>query len=124
MASPAHDDVASLCSILASDRSCGESAAIQLPRPGSPECDEIFLAAWAAFRHVTTQWGHQIMSEKEGRPCRLDPMDAFVRGRDSIPAYLRWAETEAMIRAGEWEPLPDPQSTKCYPRRWISGGSR
>jgi hypothetical protein len=27
--------------------------------------------------------------------------DRFVHGLE-IPAHIRWAETEAMIRAGEW----------------------
>jgi len=104
--------MASLCATLAYDRALGEKSVVQLPRPGTPECDEVFLAAWSAFRHVTTQIGQKLLVE-DGHSRRLDPLDAFVRGRDEVPAHLRWAETEAMIRAGEWSghaPLPRTRS--------------
>jgi hypothetical protein len=99
-----------LCAILASDRACGDAAVLQLPRPGSPECDAIFLGAWAAFRHVTTQIGRQVMRSADPT-CRVDAMEAFVRGRDAVPAYLRWAETASMIEAGEWDGGPPPVRT-------------
>jgi hypothetical protein len=41
------------------------------------------------------------MIEQGIRVRSTDPLEAFVQGRQ-IPAYIRWAETEAMIRAGEW----------------------
>lgn len=91
------DSMAMLCSIYACDRACKEQT-IDLPLPGSPECDAIFLATWAAFRHVTTELGKQRMIEQG---IRTDPLEAFVHGRQ-IPAHIRWAETEALIRAGEW----------------------
>lgn len=100
-----NDDMALLCSIYACDRA-RTTQTIDLPRPGSPECDALFLATWEAFRHVTTELGRQRMVE-QGAPVRSnDPLDAFVQGRQ-IPAHIRWAETEAMIRAGEW---PDSSS--------------
>jgi hypothetical protein len=37
----------------------------------------------------------------------LNPLEAFVHGRQ-IPAHIRWAETEAMIRAGEWTEEESP----------------
>lgn len=102
---------ARLCAILASDRALGEKATLRLPLPGSPECDEVFLAAWEAFRHVTTQIGHRYAREQ--RLSKLRPLDAFVRGREVAPAHIRWAETEAMIRAGEWSPSAAIRSDGC-----------
>lgn len=92
------DNMALLCSIYACDRA-GKQI-VDLPLPGTPECNGLFLATWAAFRHVTTELGRQRMIE-EGITRVHDPLEAFVHGRQ-IPAHLRWAETEAMIRAGEW----------------------
>lgn len=92
------DELAELCSIYA----CDCERKIDLPRPGSPECDAVFLAGWAAFRHVTTEMGKQCMVAV-GTPLRdCDALEAFVRGRAAFPAHVRWAEAEAMIRAGEW----------------------
>ena len=95
------EDMALLCSILACDRAAKEQA-IDLPLPGTPECDELFLATWAAFRHVTTELGKLRLIELGIRVRELNALEAFVHGRE-VPAYVRWAETEAMIRAGEWE---------------------
>ena len=94
--------MAVLCSIYACDRAlCAQT--IDLPVPGSPECDAVFLATWEAFRHVTTELGRQRMVDQGFVRVRaLDALEAFVRGRE-IPAHVRWAETEAMLRAGEWE---------------------
>lgn len=98
------DDMALLCSIYACDRARGQQT-IDLPTPGSPECDALFLATWQAFRHVTTELGKLRMAEQGIRVRASDPLEAFVRGRE-IPAHVRWAETEALIRAGEWTPQP------------------
>jgi hypothetical protein len=96
------DELAELCSIYACDRARGQQ--IDLPRPGSPECDALFLASWAAFRHVTTEMGKQCMVAA-GTPLRdCDALEAFVQGRAAFPAHVRWAEAEAMIRACEWTP--------------------
>lgn len=94
------ENMALLCSIYACDRA-GKKQTIDLPTPGSPECDALFLATWAAFRHVTTELGKQRLADEGGRVRASDPLEAFVHGRQ-IPAHIRWAETEAMIRAGEW----------------------
>jgi hypothetical protein len=94
------DNMALLCSIYACDRACAEQT-IDLPAPGSPECNALFLSTWEAFRHVTTELGKQCMIAQGLRPRISDPLEAFVHGRQ-IPAHVRWAETEAMIRAGEW----------------------
>lgn len=95
-----NENMALLCSIYACDRA-GKEQTIDLPLPGSPGCNALFLATWEAFRHVTTELGRRRMIEL-GLPRRSnDPLDAFVHGRE-IPAYIRWAETEAMIRTGEW----------------------
>jgi hypothetical protein len=94
------EDMARLCSIYACDRA-RSSQAIDLPRPGTPECDAIFLATWEAFRHVTTELGRKRMIERGLHVSDRDHLEAFVCGRE-IPAHLRWAETEALIRAGEW----------------------
>lgn len=91
------ENMALLCSIYACDRA-GKQPTIDLPTPGAPECNALFLATWEAFRHVTTELGKLRMGEL-GK--RIDPLEAFVHGRQ-IPAHVRWAETEAMIRAGEW----------------------
>jgi hypothetical protein len=95
------EQMAIVCAILASDRSRGEESVLALPLPGSPECDATWLATWAAFRHVTTELGRKIMAGDGVRVRQSDPLEAFVRGK-AVPAHLRWAETEAMIRAGEW----------------------
>jgi hypothetical protein len=92
--------MALLCCILACDRA-GKEQAIELPLPGSPECNALFLATWEAFRHVTTELGKLRMAELGKLVTERDPLEAFVHGRQ-IPAHVRWAETEAMIRAGEW----------------------
>lgn len=113
--------LADLCAIFASDRARGDASVLQLPRPGSPECDEIFLGAWTAFRHVTSQIGSQVMREADPK-CRVDAMEAFVRGRDAVPAYLRWAETASMIEAGEWEeegPVPSSKGSHWAKRRYL-----
>lgn len=94
--------MALLCSIYACDRA-GREQTIDLPCPGSPECNALFLATWEAFRHVTTELGKQCMVEQGKHVSARDPLEAFVHGRQ-IPAHIRWAETEAMIRAGEWRP--------------------
>lgn len=94
-----NEKMALLCSIYACDRAGKET--IPLPLPGSPECNTLFLATWEAFRHVTTELGKQLMIEQGIRTRESDLLEAFVHGRQ-IPAYVRWAETEAMIRAGEW----------------------
>lgn len=93
------ENMALLCSILACDRAGKE--ALELPLPGSPECNPLFLSTWEAFRHVTTELGRQRMIEQGIFRSKLDLQEAFVHGRQ-IPAHVRWAETEAMIRAGEW----------------------
>lgn len=93
--------MALLCSIYACDRA-GKEQTIDLPTPGSPECNALFLATWEAFRHVTTELGKLRMAERGLRISARDPLEAFVHGRQ-IPAHVRWAETEAMLRAGEWE---------------------
>lgn len=93
------ENMALLCSILACDRAGEEQ--LELPLPGSPECNALFLATWEAFRHVTTQMGRQSMIERGILRSERDLQEAFVHGRQ-IPAHVRWAETEAMIRAGEW----------------------
>jgi hypothetical protein len=94
------EKMALLCCIYACDRA-GKEQAIDLPRPGSPECNALFLATWEAFRHVTTELGKQRIAALGLPVSARDPLEAFVRGRE-IPAHIRWAETEAMIRAGEW----------------------
>jgi len=94
------ENMALLCSIYACDRARKEQT-IELPMPGTPECDAIFLATWEAFRHVTTELGRLRMTELGLRTREESPLEAFVHGRQ-IPAHVRWAETEAMIRAGEW----------------------
>jgi len=94
------ENMALLCSIYACDRANKEQT-IDLPRPGSPACNELFLATWEAFRHVTTELGKRRMVELGLRVRTNDPLEAFVHGRQ-IPAHIRWAETEALIRAGEW----------------------
>jgi len=95
------ESMALLCSIYACDRA-GEEQTILLPLPGTPECNTLFLATWEAFRHVTTAMGKQILIAQGSARVR-DPLDAFVQGK-AVPAHIRWAETEAMIRAGEWTP--------------------
>ena len=92
------ENMALLCSILACDRAAKEQA-IDLPHPGTSECNALFLATWEAFRHVTTEMGKLRMAELG---IRVREMDAFVQGRQ-IPPHVRWAETESMIRAGEWK---------------------
>lgn len=94
-----NENMALLCSILACDRAGKE--ALELPLPGSPECNPLFLSTWEAFRHVTTELGKLRMAELNLKVSARDPMEAFVHGRQ-IPAHVRWAETEALIRAGEW----------------------
>jgi hypothetical protein len=94
------ENMALLCSIYACDRALKEQT-IDLPTPGSPECNALFLATWAAFRHVTTELGKLRMRDQGLRMAESDVLEAFVHGRQ-IPAHIRWAETEAMIRAGEW----------------------
>ena len=91
--------MAVLCSLYACDRARRERW-VDLPTPGSPECDALFLATWQAFRHVTTEFGRQIMVD-QGSGRIHDALEAFVHGR-KIPPHVRWAETEAMIRTGEW----------------------
>jgi hypothetical protein len=91
-----NENMALLCSILACDRA-GKQQTLELPFPGSPECNKLFLATWEAFRHVTTELGKQRLTG-----LRRNPLEAFALGRE-IPAHVRWAETEAMIRAGEWK---------------------
>jgi len=95
-----HENMILLCSIYACDRARKEQA-IDLPRPGSSQCNELFLATWAAFRHVTTEMGKQRMVELGGRNHKNDLLEAFVHGHH-VPAHIRWAETEALIRSGEW----------------------
>ncbi len=95
-----NENMAILCSFYACDRA-GKQQTIDLPLPGSPECNALFLATWAAFRHVTTELGKLRMMEQGVRVRTSDLLEAFVIGRQ-IPAHIRWAETEAMIRAGEW----------------------
>lgn len=95
------ENMALLCSIYACDRA-GKEQTIDLPTPGSPECNALFLATWQAFRHVTTELGKQRLADQGLRVSTSDLLEAFVHGRQ-IPAYIRWAETEAMIRSGEWE---------------------
>lgn len=95
-----NENMALLCCIYACDRA-SKTQAIDLPLPGTPECNALFLAAWEAFRHVTTELGKQRMIEQGLRVSARDPLEAFVHGRE-IPAHIRWAETEALIRAGEW----------------------
>jgi hypothetical protein len=92
--------MALLCSILACDRAHTEQA-LDLPLPGSPECNKLFLTTWEAFRHVTTEMGKLRMAELGLQSTARDPLEAFVHGKD-IPAHIRWAETEALIRTGEW----------------------
>ena len=94
------ENMALLCCIYACDRA-GKEQAIDLPLPGTTECNGLFMATWEAFRHVTTQLGRQRMLEKGLRVSARDELEWFVHGRE-IPAHIRWAETEAMIRAGEW----------------------
>ena len=94
------EDMALLCTIYACDRARKEPM-IDLPIPGTPEVDATFLATWEAFRHVTTELGKLRMAELGKHVSDRDPLEAFVHGRQ-IPAHIRWAETEAMIRAGEW----------------------
>lgn len=96
-----HTDVATLCALLASDRTRAQEYQLVLPRPGTPECSEIFLAAWRAYRHVTTELGRQRMRELGVQVRDVDALEAYVWGRQ-IPSYERWAETEALLRAGEW----------------------
>lgn len=96
------EEIACWCAILASDRSRGDDSVIALPLPSEPECDASFLAMWEAFRHVTTRLGKKIMAEDGLSVRESEPLEAFVYGR-RVPSHLRWAETEAMIRAGEWE---------------------
>lgn len=96
------ENMALLCSIYACDRALKEQT-IDLPRPGSPECNALFLATWEAFRHVTTELGRRCLADMGLLVSDRDHLEAFVRGRE-IPAHIRWAETEAMIRAGEWVP--------------------
>lgn len=96
----ANENMALLCSILACDRACAAQA-LDLPRPGSPECNKLFLATWEVFRHVTTEMGKRHMADLGLQATARDPLEAFVHGKQ-IPAHIRWAETEALIRAGEW----------------------
>jgi hypothetical protein len=95
-----NENMALLCSILACDRASTQQT-IDLPFPGTPACNQLFLATWEAFRHVTTEMGRLRMIELGIRVTKTDHQEAFVHGR-KIPAHVRWAETEAMIRAGEW----------------------
>jgi hypothetical protein len=113
--------MARLCAIYASDRAIDGVGTCPLPKPGTPECDEIFLAAWAAFRYITTQIGHQLMMTDASAVRRLDPMDAFVRGRDAVPAYIRWAETASLIEAGEWPVEISP--TESRGKHWSKRSS-
>ena len=92
------ENMALLCGIYACDRA-RKTQVLDLPLPGTPECDALFLATWEAFRHVTTELGKRMTMPPRGR--KIDKLEAFVLGRE-IPAHVRWAETEAMIRAGEW----------------------
>lgn len=92
--------MAILCSIFANDRATPEQT-IDLPHPGSSECNATFMAVWEAFRHVTAELGRERMVARGIRVRVSDPLEAFVHGRE-VPAFVRWAETEAMIRAGEW----------------------
>lgn len=94
------EEMARLCSIYACDRALKEQT-IELPHPGTPECDPIFLATWDAFRYVTTELGRLKLQELGIRQSTLNPLEAFVYGRE-VPAHIRWAEAEAMILAGEW----------------------
>jgi hypothetical protein len=94
------ENMALLCSIYACDRA-GKEQTIELPLPGSPQCNALFLATWEVFRHVTTEMGKRRMVQLGMRVSARDPLEAFVQGRH-IPAHVRWAETEALIRAGEW----------------------
>jgi hypothetical protein len=94
------ENMALLCCILACDRA-GKEQAVELPLPGSPECNKLFLDTWEVFRHVTTELGKLRMIKLGIRATERDPLEAFVRGRE-IPAHIRWAETESLIRAGEW----------------------
>ena len=96
------EEIALWCSILASDRAQAEPT-IELPYPNHPECNALFLALWGAFRHVTTEFGRAIMRDLKMREHDNDRLEAYVHGKQ-IPAHVRWAETEAMIRAGEWRP--------------------
>lgn len=96
---PTKEAVALLCAKLASDRTRPDQ--VSLPKPGSPECDATFLAAWAAHRHVTTELGRRRMAELGISVRKSDPLTAFVHGREAFPAHVRWAEAEAMVRAGE-----------------------
>lgn len=95
------ENMALLCSIYACDRANKEPT-IDLPCPGSPACNALFHATWEAFRYVTTELGKLRMIEQGLRVRSTDPLEAFVHGRQ-IPAHIRWAETEALIRAGEWQ---------------------
>lgn len=97
------ENMALLCCIYACDRA-GKTQTIDLPLPGTPECNALFLATWEVFRHVTTEMGKLRMAEQGLRVKTSDLLEAFVHGRQ-IPAHVRWAETEALIRAGEW-PCP------------------
>ena len=103
MSSPVYmntENMALLCSIYACDRARARQT-IDLPTPGSPECNALFLATWEAFRHVTTELGRLRMAALGARTREANALEAFVHGRQ-IPAHIRWAKTEAMIRAGEW----------------------
>lgn len=94
------ESMAQLCSIYACDRASRKQT-IDLPHPGTPQCDALFLATWEVFRHVTTEMGKLRMAERGMRLGASNPLEAFVHGKH-IPAHIRWAETEALIRAGEW----------------------
>lgn len=101
-AKPAREAVALVCAKFASDRARSDKHKhVSLPMPGSPECDATFLAAWAAHRHVTAELGRRRMVELGISVRKSDPLTAFVHGREAFPAHVRWAEAEAMIRAGE-----------------------
>lgn len=89
-----------LCSIYACDRAA-EKAALELPHVNTTQCNKLFLDTWAVFRHVTTEMGKLRMLEQGLRVRQSDPLEAFVHGKE-IPAHLRWAETEAFLRSGNW----------------------
>lgn len=98
-AKPSREAVALICAKFASDRTRPNQ--VSLPMPGSPECDATFLAAWAAHKHVTAELGRKHMREKGMTFSMRDTQEAFVHGRTAFPSHVRWAEAEAMVRAGE-----------------------
>jgi len=93
--------MALLCAIYASDRTQKDEHQLPLPTPGTPACNQLFLATWQAYRHVTTLLGRQRMRELGLVVKEADALEAYVHGRE-IPSHERWAETEALLRSGEW----------------------